>query len=165
LKLAAIGPATADALASFHLRADIQPDVYRAEALAESLLAHGPLARVLLVRASRGRETLADMLSDAGCDVEQIVVYNSTDVDLPDPMVAGQLAAGQFDWVTVTSSAIARSLVRLFGDDLRRAKFASISPLTSLALRDAGFDVAAEAKSYTTFGLVDAICEAESVHP
>ena len=39
-KLAAIGPATVDALAEYHLKADVCPDAYRAEALAEALAPH-----------------------------------------------------------------------------------------------------------------------------
>ena len=35
VRLAAIGPGTAAALAEFHLKADLQPDTYRAESLAE----------------------------------------------------------------------------------------------------------------------------------
>ena len=42
--------------------------------------------------------------------VEQVVVYESRDVVQPDPAVAEALAAGRVTWVTVTSSAIARSL-------------------------------------------------------
>ena len=38
LKLAAIGPATAEALAAFRLRADVVPSSYRSEALAEALV-------------------------------------------------------------------------------------------------------------------------------
>ena len=37
LKLAAIGPVTAQTLAHYHLRADLVPDTYRSEALAEAL--------------------------------------------------------------------------------------------------------------------------------
>ncbi len=59
--------------------------------------------------------------------------------------------------ITVTSSAIARSLAKLFGDDLRRSKLASISPLTSGVLRELSFEPAAEATEYTMAGLVEAI--------
>ena len=38
LKLAAIGPTTADALAQLHLKADLVPESYRSEALAEALV-------------------------------------------------------------------------------------------------------------------------------
>jgi uroporphyrinogen III methyltransferase/synthase len=150
-------------LARYHLRADLVPDEYRAEALAEAIkrdAKHG--SRVLLVRASRGREVLADELSQAGCQVEQVVSYLSRDVTQPDASVAEQLASGQIDWITVTSSAIARSLANLFGEQLRHSKLASISPITSATLRELGYEVSAEAVEYTMPGLVDAILAVEA---
>ncbi len=160
-QLAAIGPATAEALADYHLRADLLPDEYRAEALAEGLAAKVAGQRVLLLRASRGREVLAEMLTAAGAHVEQTVVYQSSDVAAPEPDIAAALAEGRIDWVTVTSSAIARSLVRLFGDDLKRSRLAAISPLTAEVLTEAGFPPAVVATEYTTDGLIGAILEAE----
>jgi uroporphyrinogen-III synthase len=120
-------------------------------------LATGSKPRFLLARASRGREVLAERLTAAGAAVDQIVVYSSTDVERADEDVAAAMAAGRIDWVTVTSSAIARSLVALFGDRLRRCKLASISPITSETLRQLGHQPAAEATQYTTEGLVAAI--------
>ena len=111
-----------------------------------------------MARASRGREVLAEQLAAAGAVVEQIVVYSSTDVEQPDTDVAAMLAAGRIDWVTVTSSAIARSLAKLFGDQLHRAKLASISPLTSGVLRELGYEPAVEATEYTMSGLVGGDC-------
>ncbi|NUQ62628.1 MAG: uroporphyrinogen-III C-methyltransferase [Pirellulales bacterium] len=157
VKLAAIGPGTADELREYRLRADLVPAEYRAEALAESLAAGAAGKRFLLARASRGREVLADTLRTAGATVDQVVVYRSTDVEHPDQEIAEGLAAGRIDWVTVTSSAIAASLVRMFGDALRTAKLASISPVTSGALAKLGFPPAAEARQYTVDGLIEAI--------
>lgn len=157
VKLAAVGPATAEALLSRGLRVDVQPAEYRAEALAESL---GPQARgkrFLLARASRGREVLAEQLRAAGGDVRQVVVYQSRDVPAPDPDIAAALSAGQYDWVTVTSSAIARSLAALFGPSLRRSRLASISPITSATLREVGYEPAVEADVYTMEGVVEAV--------
>ncbi|MCH7751401.1 MAG: uroporphyrinogen-III C-methyltransferase [Planctomycetes bacterium] len=160
-QLAAIGPATAEALADYRLRADLLPDEYRAEALAEGLAASAAGQRVLLLRASRGREVLAERLTAAGAHVEQVVVYQSNDVAAPEPDIAAALAEGRIDWVTVTSSAIARSVVRLFGDDLKRSRLAAISPLTAEVLTEAGFPPTVVATEYTTDGLIGAILEAE----
>ena len=66
VRLAVIGPRTADALAAYHLRADIQPLEYRAEALAEALVPHAKGKKCLLIRASRGREILAERLQEGG---------------------------------------------------------------------------------------------------
>jgi uroporphyrinogen III methyltransferase/synthase len=160
-QLAAIGPATVEALGQFHLKADIQPAEYRAESLAVALTPDVAGKRVFLARASRGREVLAEMLVTAGATVEQAVVYNSRDVDVADPEVAAALEAGRIHWTTVTSSAIARSLVRLFGDALRQTKLAAISPLTADVLSELGQSPAVVAEHYTTRGIVDAILAAD----
>ncbi len=162
-KLAAIGPGTAEALAANHLHADLLPAEYRAEALAEALIAtqYGDLRsqRILLIRASRGREVLAEQLVKAGAWVDQVVAYTSTDIEQFEPGIVEQLAAGEFDWVTVTSSAIARNLVRLGGTALRHTRLASISPITSGVLRELGHEPATEAGEYTIEGLVQEIMD------
>jgi uroporphyrinogen III methyltransferase / synthase len=162
-RLAAIGPATLDALAEYHLRADVQPDTYRAEAIAEALAPQVAGKRMCLARASRGREVLSELLTAAGAKVEQAVVYESRDVTAPNPEIAELLAAGQIDWTTVTSSAIARSLVHLFGGALRNTRLAAISPLTAEVLTELGYPPAIVAASYTTEGIVDAILSANKL--
>ena len=157
VKLAAIGPGTAEELSRYHLRPDLVPPRFCAESLGEALLGEAGGGRFLLARASRGRDVLLQMLTAAGAKVEQIVVYTSSDVKQADAEIAAVLQAGRINWITVTSSAIARSLVALFGDDLRRSKLASISPVTSGVLRELGFEPAAEAAEYTMNGLVEAI--------
>ncbi|MCH2128423.1 MAG: uroporphyrinogen-III C-methyltransferase [Pirellulaceae bacterium] len=160
-QLACIGPSTANELRRFHLRCDLIPDEYRAEALAESLSKEVSDKRVLLLRASRGREVLAERLQQVAAEVKQVVVYCSTDLETPDRQIADHIAAGRFDWVTVTSSAIARSLVALFGEDLQKARLASISPVTSNTLRELHIEPTAEAADYTIDGMVKAILQAE----
>jgi uroporphyrinogen III methyltransferase/synthase len=157
IKIAAIGPGTADELSRYHVKADLIPDEYRAESLAHSLAGGAAGKRFLLIRASRGREVLAEELTKAGAVVEQLVVYESLDVEKPDPNIAAKMAAGEIHWTTVTSSAIARSLVNLFGDSLHKTRLASISPITSATLRELGFEPVAEAKEYTMAGVIDAI--------
>ncbi len=161
-KIAAIGPATVEALAGYHLRADVQPAEYRAEALAEELAPQARGQRIFLARASRGRETLAEMLTAAGANVEQAVVYESCDITTPDTEVADALAAGRMDWTTVTSSAIARSLVRMFGDALKETKLAAISPLTAEVLTELGYAPAVVANDYTAAGILAAILSMET---
>jgi uroporphyrinogen III methyltransferase/synthase len=157
VKLAAVGSGTAERLARYHLQADLVPDQFNAESLARALADEAEGRSFLLARASRGREVLAGELRRAGAEVDQIVVYGSDDVEDADPEVAAALSSGQLDWITVTSPATARSLVRLYGEALRSSRLASISPLTSAALRELGYEPAAEASPHTAAGLVDAI--------
>jgi len=161
IKIAAIGPGTAEELSRYHLRADLVPEEYRAESLAQSLADGAAGKRFLLIRASRGREVLAEELTKAGGIVEQVVIYESVDVEQPDEQIFAKMAAGAIDWTTVTSSAIARSLARLFGDSLRKTKLVSISPITSATLRELGNEPAAEATEYTMAGVVEAIRKAQ----
>jgi len=161
IRLAAIGPATVEALAEFHLVADVQPATYRAEALAEALAAQAVGKRVLLLRASRGREVLAEMLSKSGATVEQVIVYESRDVAKADGEIADAISAGRVHYVTVTSSAIARSLTSMFGDSLSKTRLAAISPLTAEVLAELGHPAAVIASEYTGDGLTQAILAAE----
>ena len=75
----------------------------------------------------------------------------------PAPDVVDRMSHGGIDWVTVTSSAIARSLAKMFGETLRNCRLVSISPVTSQMLRELGYEPSAEATTYTIDGVVDAI--------
>ena len=161
VKLAAIGTGTADELLRWGLRADVIPQEFRAELLAEALSPEAAGQRFLLARASRGREVLAERLSAAGGEVTQIVVYESQDVEEVQAEAGARLSAREIAWTTVTSSAIARSLVRLFGEELRHTRLASISPVTSETLREMGYTPSVEATQYTMDGVVAAIVRGE----
>jgi len=161
VQLAGIGPGTTARLHDYHLHVDRQPDRFQAEDLAASLVAEAPGKRFLLIRASRGREVLAEQLRQAGGEVAQVVVYNSIDVQQHDADIGADLAAGRIDWITVTSSAIARSLHRLFGDALNNARLVSISPLTTATLAELGCPPSAEAEAATMPSLVDAVVAQE----
>ena len=146
----------------YGLAVNVVPQEYRAESLADALAPHAAGKRFLLARASRGRQVLPEQLTAAGGIIEQVVVYSTNDVETADPQIAAAVSAGRVDWVTVTSSAIARAIVGLFGEQLRKARLASISPVTSQTLRELGYPPAAEATQYTMAGLVAAILECDN---
>ena len=156
IRLATIGPRTTAAVESYRLRVDRQPDVYSADALASALEAEEG-DRFLLARANRGREVLAETLRKAGATVDQVIVYESTDVTEVEPDIADAMTNQQIGWITVTSSAIARSLASLFGSALQNVRLASISPITSAVLRELGYEPAVEAEVFTMEGIVTAI--------
>src|SRR6185437_15962067 len=93
IAIAAIGPATAEALRHYRLRADLVPDAYRSEALAEALAPRVAGRRVLLARADRGRTLLQDVLRPIA-QVEQIAVYRNADTSALAPAVLERIAAG-----------------------------------------------------------------------
>ncbi|HEV3165204.1 MAG TPA: uroporphyrinogen-III C-methyltransferase [Isosphaeraceae bacterium] len=163
LKLAAIGPKTAEALAAFHLKADLVPDAYRSEDLAAALAGRVTGRRVLLARADRGRTLLREEL-EAIAHVEQVPVYHSADVEALAPELVERLSAGTVDWITLTSSAITERLHALLSEDASRhvgrsIRLASLSPVTSATAARLGWPIAAEASVYTWDGLVQAIIQ------
>ena len=161
LQIAAIGPVTAEALAAYHLRADLVPESYRSEALAEGLGHAAAGCKILLARADRGRTVLKDTLEQLA-DVDQVAVYKNADVvSLPEPVLE-RIVHGSVDWITLTSSAITERLYQLLPEPaLRRIgseiRLASLSPVTSATAARLGWHVAAEATEFTWDGLVDAL--------
>jgi uroporphyrinogen III methyltransferase/synthase len=162
LCLAAIGPATADALRRYHLEPDLVPSVYDSEHLAAALKERVAGQRVLLARADRGRDVLRQQLADVA-EVEQIAVYSQVDAIEPGAEALAAVRQGQIDVITVTSSNIARSLVAALDEEsLRRircgeVRLVSISPVTSAAIRELGLPIAAEAEEFTAAGVVRAL--------
>src|SRR6185437_11251976 len=111
VRLAVIGPATADALRRYHLEPDLIPPVYDSESLAAALKECAAGQRVLLARADRGREVLREQLASVA-EVEQVAVYSQGDALEPGAEALEALRQGEIDFVTLTSSNIARALIR-----------------------------------------------------
>ncbi len=167
LKLATIGPATAAALETFHLTADLVPPEFRAESLAATLAPHVQGQRLLWARASRGRDVLPQTLQGAGATVDEVVTYQNVDVDNFDPQVVEALDRGEVDWIALSSPSIARQLRQLLGPEALRhigktIRLASISPVTTAAAQEVGLTIDAEAREYTWPGLFTCIQEFES---
>ena len=160
IRLAAVGAKTAEALAAYHLKTDVVPNDFHGEALADELIAQG-CRTCLIVRASRGDDTWTERLAAAGVKVTQVVAYENEDVDHWDSAIVDAATAGRIDWVTLTSRATAKGVIRLLGDSLKQIRIACLSPHTSAAVRDAGLDVDVQADPYTMHALADALCRHE----
>ena len=163
-RLAAIGPATHRGLDAVGLVCDLTPAAFRSEGLAEAFAAMPRGGRFLLIRADKGRDLLRRELEDRGHHVDEVAAYVSRPLDAVDPATLAAVDAG-IDWVTVTSSSIAESAARLFGDRMRRWRIASISPVTSAALERVGLRPTVEADEATAGGIVAAISRWEAAAP
>jgi uroporphyrinogen III methyltransferase/synthase len=162
VRLAAIGSATRRQLEAAGYRCDLTPDTFRSEGLAEALADVARRGRFLLVRADKGRDVLRRDLEARGHHVDEVVAYESRPVEALDARLLAAIDRTPAAWLTLTSSSIAESAIRLFGSRLRGWRIASISPVTSAAIRRAGFEPAVEAARATAAGLVDAIVAAET---
>jgi uroporphyrinogen III methyltransferase/synthase len=163
LKIAAIGPGTAHALARYHLLADLVPDTFRSEALAEALASRASGCRILLARADRGRALLKEELAKVAL-VDQVAVYRNADSESLPEAVVERMATGTIDWIMLTSSAITARLHALLPEAARArlgrdTRLASLSPVTSATVNQLGWTVAVEASTYTWEGLVEALLQ------
>jgi len=164
-RVAAIGPATADALGDHGVRPDVVPDEYRAERLVERLRGVvGPGDRVLLPRAAQTRDVLVAELRRTGAQVAEIAAYVTRSVEGGVARLREALAAGSIDVVTFTSSSTARNFAELFTEEERRAwlgrvAVASIGPITAGTAAEYGLTTTVMPNEYTIPALARAIAE------
>jgi uroporphyrinogen-III synthase len=180
VRIAAIGPATAEALTKYGLVADLVPNEYVAESVAAALLADAQqqgtsLAgqRILLARAAEARKVLVTELQQAGALVDEVAAYYTlpiADDDERGREVISLLRQGLLDTLTFTSSSTVRNFVNwlksceqtsaYFLTDLirqPRPTIACIGPITAQTARELGLPVDIEASEFTIDGLIKAI--------
>jgi uroporphyrinogen III methyltransferase / synthase len=164
-RVAAIGPATADALREHGVRVDVVPAEYRAEGLVERLRPRlTPGDRVLLPRAAQTRDVLVTELRELGVQVTEVAAYATRKAEGGAPRLAEALAAGAVDAVTFTSSSTARNFSEAFSDDERRSwrgrvAVASIGPITAATAAEYGLSTDIMPPEYTIPALARAIAE------
>jgi uroporphyrinogen III methyltransferase / synthase len=158
LRLAAIGPGTAAALAERGLRTDLLPERFVAESLLEAFPPPAAAGdRVLLARAELARDVLPAGLSERGYEVEVLPVYRTVTAT-PDAEALERVRRGEVDALTFTSSSTVTNLCDLLGDlPAPQPIVASIGPVTSKTALDRGLRVDVEASEHTIDGLVDAL--------
>lgn len=183
VRIATIGPATAEALTHYGLTADLLPEAYIAEgvvaAIREDAQRQGyALAGkcILLTRAAEARKVLATELEAAGAVVDDIAAYHTLPVSWEDERgkrVLALLQQQQLDILTFTSSSTVRNFVAWFKNceqvsalslpqlvaAPQRPVIACIGPITSQTARDLGLPVDIEAQEFTIDGLVEAIVD------
>jgi uroporphyrinogen III methyltransferase / synthase len=164
-RVAAIGPATADALGEHGVRVDVVPGEYRAEALAARLRGVvGPGDRVLLARAARTRDVLPRDLKRFGADVVEVPAYRTRRAEDGAARLRQALAEGAVDAVTFTSSSTARNFAELFGEEerarlLRGVTVASIGPVTAATAAEYGLVTEVMPAEYTIRALARALAD------
>ncbi len=170
VRLAVIGPATADALRGYHLEPDLIPPEFCSESLAAVLKTQAREQRLLLARADRGRDLLREELATCAV-VDQVAVYSQVDAVDAEAESLARLNRGEVDYLTLTSANIARALARAVSPDGHKAirtgqtRIVTISPVTSAAVRELGWPVAGEARVYTLPGVLHALIDLNRMGP
>ncbi len=162
-RLAAIGPATAEALRGWGLRTEVMPDEYVAEALVDRLR---PLLRagdrVLLARAAETRDVLVRELAALGAEVTEVAAYRTRAATERAETIRKALAAGRVDVVTFTSSSTVKNFAALFRPaELTRlvagVTVACIGPITRATAAAHGLRTQIMPEEYTIPALAGAI--------
>ena len=176
VKVAAIGPTTAQTLTSIGLTPDLIPPRAVAESLAEAILPHitPGQTRILLVRAETARDVLPETLRAAGADLTIAPAYRNLIPTSSIPLLHALFdqPASWPDAITFTSSSTAANLLALLeaahltlphdGAHGRTILRASIGPITSRTLRDLGYPPHLQAPEANIRSLVEAL--AQSLH-
>ncbi|RQD72773.1 MAG: uroporphyrinogen-III C-methyltransferase [Candidatus Syntrophonatronum acetioxidans] len=164
VKMAAIGPKTAEAVEKKGIKIAFQPEEYRAEAVAQGLLEFtSPGEEILLPRADIARPHLAQALKERGVKVQEVVTYHNRvprgklDMDLEEVFTGQKKPV-----VTFSSSSTVRNFFKVVGEEkgkelLKNSIIASIGPITSETIRSFRQEVDIEASRYTMEGLLKGI--------
>jgi uroporphyrinogen-III synthase len=163
-RLAAVGPATASALAATIRAPDVIASTFGAEALAREI----PVVRgnrLLFPCGAMTRDALALALRKRGVVVDDVIVYRTVAGEGV-PTVVAALRDGDADAVMFASPSAVSFVAQALGGhigltpetvDVRRTGVFCLGPTTEAAARAAGFELAATARAATQDQLIDEV--------
>lgn len=164
LRIAAIGPRTAEELTRHGLTADIIPSEFQAEGLLAAMSHHDLNGeKVLIPRAEVAREILPDQLRLKGASVDVIPVYKTVAPSADLSRLKEQLLTGLIDVITFTSSSTVTNFVDMMGggEETRRlaakTNVACIGPVTARTAEEHGLTVGIVPTENTVPALAHAI--------
>jgi uroporphyrinogen III methyltransferase / synthase len=152
--VAAVGPATADALRLAGVEPDLMPAEHSARGLVEEFAAGR--GRVLFPCANLAPDTVASGLEEKGWTVERVEAYRTVPAAAPDPALLDRVAAADAIAFAATSSVLAfAALTRPDGAPVPvPAHVVCVGPTTAAAARAAGMANVFEAWGASAEGMV-----------
>ncbi len=163
IRIAAIGPATAKAVAEKGLKVDAVAEEYRAEGLLDRLGREKIKgARILIPRAAKAREVLVKELRKRGARVDDVDAYRAVPPRHGREELLEALSKG-IDLLTFASSSTVDNFMTMVGTKgtwhllVKKIPVASIGPITTDTAKSHGLNVVIQPKKYTILALVDAI--------
>ncbi len=165
-KIAVVGRATADKLLTYGLKADLIPEHFTGEGLAEALIETGIQGgKILIPRAVKAREILPEMLKQAEASVTVAPVYENVPPQGRKDELRERLENGTIDLVTFTSSSTVDNFLTMVDaaseEELHRlmdpVTIAVIGPITADTVQKHGLKVDIQPEQYTITDMVNAI--------
>ncbi len=159
VRIAAIGPATAQRVRDFHLKVDLQPAEFVAEGVVREFKKEGDIEnlRILIARAEEARDLLPKELSALGAIVDVAFAYRTVPETDDRTGARTRLVEQGADMITFTSSSTVENFLALDLPWPPGMQVASIGPITSRTARERGLTIAVEATQHDVPGLVEAI--------
>lgn len=167
LEIYAVGEKTEEALEQAGVRVTLTPDVFSADALAESMADREVEGkRFLFPRSNIGKDVIPTFLREMGAEVDEVTVYKNVPPQQQDlDAVRNALLYGEIDVVTFFSPSAVRNFLQMMGSkSLERAHLAVIGPSTQSAAQSLGLSVDIIAKEATAESLVETITEYFNQH-
>jgi len=161
VRVAAIGPATANMIEIYGMTVDLVPEIFISEGIVEAFRKvdlRG--ARVLLPRAEEARNVLPDGLRKMGAAVDVIPVYRTVRAETDRSVLEEEMEQGRVDVLTFTSPSTVKHFFAIMGDKFNipeSIRVASIGPVTAAALEKRGVSVHVRQETYSVPGLVEAL--------
>jgi uroporphyrinogen III methyltransferase/synthase len=164
VRIAAVGPGTAEKIKEYHLQVDLMPSQHTASKIAEAFEQYQSIdnLRVLLMRAEVANPELPRALENLRAIVDDVACYRTVP-ETEDPSgAAARLREEGADWITFTSASTVESFhARIHLPELvqrfPRIQLASIGPETTKAIQALGLAPTVEADPHTIQGLVEGL--------
>jgi uroporphyrinogen III methyltransferase/synthase len=162
-RVAAVGPATAEAVTATGVTPEVVPDEYVAEALVARLRPLiRPGDRVLLPRAARSRDVLVRELTGMGAVVDEIAAYRTRAAAEDGTALREALRGGRVDVITFTSSSTVSHFAALLSPDeigrlMAGVTVACIGPVTRATAAEHGLTTHIMPRDYTIPALAEAV--------
>jgi uroporphyrinogen-III synthase len=161
-RCAAVGAATASAVAAEGFSVDHVAQEFLGVALARELSESLAGKRVLLPRSERARADLPNALKSVGADVTEVVAYHTGGLGAIEPGVMQAIIEAKVDVISFFSPSAIENMRSELGEDVllrlgATATLVAVGPVTAAALRRAGLPVAIEAPLATAESMASAI--------
>jgi uroporphyrinogen-III synthase len=162
--VAAVGPATAEALKQKGIRVNYVAQKGTGEALARELRQSLAGRRVLLPRSDRGDERVPRALREVGANVTEVIAYRTMETDNLDADILARVRHAEINAVIFASPSAFQNFRSAIGEaELEnlspRVDFVAIGPTTAHAIRESGARLAVQAEEASAEGLARAIAK------
>lgn len=165
VKIAAIGPATVEALSQHGITADLVPADYSSQGLIDAFIQLPDVPKqVLAFKSDIGRESVMEGLSKLGALVHLVPAYRTVRVKESSDVAKAAFLQG-VDITTFTSSSTVSNLVEMLDgntDLVNSSSVSCIGPITADTAREIGIRVDVVPSTHTIDGMIDAILDQHS---